>query len=56
LKSQETRKSSGRPVLHRPVPSGSEAAAPRPTAAARIADGEFGGRRRPRKIFLLAKP
>ena len=45
LKSQETRKSSGRPVLHRPVGSGSEAAAPRPAAAARIAGGEFGGRR-----------
>jgi len=41
LKSQETRKSSGR----RPVVSGSEAAAPRPAAAARIAGGEFGGRR-----------
>ena len=56
LKSQETRKSSGRPVLHRPVVSGSEAAAPRPAAAARIAGREFDGRRGLRKIFRLAKP
>src|SRR6202030_2743822 len=51
LKSQETRKSSGRLLLHRPAGGGSEAAAPRPAAAARIAGGEFGGRLGGRKII-----